>query len=113
MKKVRGKFYERYQILFLGHLDDVVDDAIQNVVWKSAWSESVVLGRFDNLSMVLHHRLDFFSITSVTLKEDQMLDSKRSAKRLLFDPVFLPSGVNVFCVNVPRPVPDGSFLSKC
>ncbi len=59
MEEVQGKFDEGYQILFLGNLDNVVDDAIQNVMGKSAWSESVVLSRFDDVFVMVHHRLKF------------------------------------------------------
>ena len=37
----------------------MVDDAIQNFMGKSAWSESVVLSRFDDVFVMVHHRLKF------------------------------------------------------
>jgi hypothetical protein len=57
LKKVGSKFYERYQVVLLGNLDY---PSRTSLVWKSTWSESVVLCRFDNVFVVMYHRLEFF-----------------------------------------------------
>jgi hypothetical protein len=102
LEEVRGKFHEWDQVLFLGHLDDVIDDSIQDLMWQGSWSESVMLGRFRNIFVVVNHRLKLFFIGVGHLGGEPNVGFKQISQKVCC-PVFYPGGVNVFCVSVPCP----------
>ncbi len=54
LKKVGSECDEWDQVRLLGHLGDVVNDYVQNVMWQGPWSESVVLGRFYHVFVVVN-----------------------------------------------------------
>ncbi len=57
LEKLRRESDERNQILFHRDLDHVRNDAVQNIVWKCPWSQSVVLCRFH--IVIVYHGLEF------------------------------------------------------
>jgi len=80
LEEARSIVDEVDHVHFPHHGQCVVQDFIQNVMWKCPWSQSVMLGRFDHVFVVM--------TASVIFVVNQMFDSKRSASNLLVASVF-------------------------
>jgi hypothetical protein len=60
LKKVRGIVDEGDHVPFSRHGECVVQDLVQNIVRESPWCQSVMLGRFDHILVMVYNRLEFF-----------------------------------------------------
>ncbi len=59
LEEVRGVVDEGDHVPFSHHGECVVQDFIQNIMRKCPWSQSVMLGRFDHIFMMVHNGLKF------------------------------------------------------
>ena len=60
LEEVRGIVDEGHHVSFSRHRECVVQDFILNIMRKCPWCQSVMLGRFDHILVMVYNRLEFF-----------------------------------------------------
>ncbi len=59
LEKVRGVVDEGHQVVFLCNCERVVEDFIQNIMRKCPRSQTMKLGLFDYIFVMVNHWLEF------------------------------------------------------